>query len=80
MWATIKTFLSANALQFAGILLAALSAFAVLFGARQAGKNAERAANLERQSKMVKKANEVRNENRRNYSAGGAAQRLRDKW
>lgn len=42
MLAIIKGWLTSNALQLAGYLAAALSVVAVLFGARQAGKTAER--------------------------------------
>jgi hypothetical protein len=46
MWAIAKTWLSGNALRLIGWSVAALSVSAVLLGARQAGRNAERVDQL----------------------------------
>lgn len=54
MWAIIKNWLSSNLLKLISVGLTALSVATVLFGARQAGRNAERADQL-------KKTLEVRN-------------------
>jgi hypothetical protein len=48
MWAIIKTWLSGNALRLIGWCVAALSVASVLFGARQAGRNAERVDQLKK--------------------------------
>jgi hypothetical protein len=48
MWAIIKTWLSGNALRLIGGSVAALSVSAVLLGARQAGRNAERVDQLKK--------------------------------
>lgn len=48
MWAIIKTWLSGNALRFIGWGVAAFSVSAVLLGARQAGRNAERVDQLKK--------------------------------
>ena len=48
MWMIIKTWLSSNTLRLAGWGVAALSVAAVLFGARQAGRNAERVDQLKK--------------------------------
>lgn len=55
MWAVIKSWLSGNILKLVSIALAALSVMTVLLGARQAGRNAERADQL-------KKALEIKND------------------
>ncbi len=46
MWMIIKTWLSGNLLRLAGWGVAALSVAAILLGARQAGRNAERVDQL----------------------------------
>ena len=46
MWAIVKTWLSGNALRLIGWSVAALSVSAILLGARQAGRNAERVDQL----------------------------------
>lgn len=48
MWAIIKTWLSGNFLHLVGWSVAALSVAAVLLGARQAGRNAERVDQLKK--------------------------------
>ena len=48
MWALIKSWLSGNALRLIGWGVAALSVIAVLLGARQAGRNAERVDQLKK--------------------------------
>ena len=48
MWMIIKTWLSGNALRLIGWSVAALSVAIVLFGARQAGRNAERVDQLKK--------------------------------
>ena len=48
MWMIIKTWLSGNALRLVGWGVAALSVSAVLLGARQAGRNAERVDQLKK--------------------------------
>lgn len=48
MWAIIKTWLSGNALRLLGWGVTALSVSAVLLGARQAGRNAERVDQLKK--------------------------------
>lgn len=48
MWALFTGWLSGNALRIAGWVAAALAVLTVLFGARQAGRNAERADNLKK--------------------------------
>lgn len=80
MFAIIKSFFTANALKIIACVLAIISASAVLFGARQSGKNAERAANLARQSKLVRRSHEIENENMRNLADGAASERLRAGW
>jgi hypothetical protein len=76
MWAIIKTWLSGNALRLIGWGMAALSVAAILFGARQAGRNAERVDQL-------KKSLEIRNAQLRATldaprNRGELARRLRD--
>ena len=48
MWMIIKTWLSGNALRLIGWGMAALSVSAVLLGACQAGRNAERVDQLKK--------------------------------
>ncbi len=48
MWAVVKAWFSGNALRLIGWGAAALSVAAVLLGARQAGRNAERADQLKK--------------------------------
>ena len=48
MWAVVKVWLSGNALRLIGWGVAALSVATVLFGARQAGRNAERVDQLKK--------------------------------
>jgi hypothetical protein len=48
MWAIIKIWLSGNALRLIGWSVAALSVSAVLLGARQAGRSAERVDQLKK--------------------------------
>jgi len=48
MWMIIKTWLSGNALRLIGWGIAALSVSAILLGARQAGRNAERVDQLKK--------------------------------
>ena len=48
MWAIIKTWLSGNLLRLIGWGAAALSVTAILLGARQAGRNAERVDHLKK--------------------------------
>lgn len=48
MWVLLKNCLVGNALRLVGWGFAALSVAAVLFGARQAGRNAERADQLKK--------------------------------
>jgi hypothetical protein len=72
----IKTWLSGNALRLIGWSVAALSVSAVLLGARQAGRNAERVDQL-------KKSLEIRNAQLRATlnaprNRGELARRLRD--
>jgi hypothetical protein len=76
MWMIIKTWLSGNALRLIGWSVAALSVSAVLLGARQAGRNAERVDQL-------KKSLEIRNAQLRATlnaprTRGELARRLRD--
>ena len=76
MWTIIKNWLSGNALRLIGWGVAALSVSAVLLGARQAGRNAERVDQL-------KKSLEIRNAQLRATldaprTRGELARRLRD--
>lgn len=48
MWAIVKTWLSGNLLRLIGWGAAALSVTAILLGARQAGRNAERVDQLKK--------------------------------
>jgi len=48
MWAIIKTWLSGNLLRIVGWGVVALSVATVMFGARQAGRNAERVEQLKK--------------------------------
>lgn len=48
MWSVIAGWLSSNALRFVCWGVAALSVLTVLFGARQAGRNAERSDQLKK--------------------------------
>ncbi len=48
MWVVVKSWLSGNALRLFGWGASALSVAAILFGARQAGRNAERADHLKK--------------------------------
>jgi len=48
MWVIIKTWLSGNLLRLIGWGAAALSVTAILLGARQAGRNAERVDHLKK--------------------------------
>ena len=48
MWVIIKTWLSGNALRLIGWGVAALSVSAILLGARQGGRNAERVDQLKK--------------------------------
>lgn len=78
MWAVIKGFLSTHILKLIGYGAAILSVLAVLFGARQAGKNAEKVSNYERTLKVVRKKNET--ENAVDSADDAERQRLRAKW
>ena len=76
MWTIIKNWLSGNALRLIGWGVVALSVSAVLLGARQAGRNAERVDQL-------KKSLEIRNAQLRATldaprTRGELARRLRD--
>ena len=77
---SIKAFLLANWLKAASFALAALSVAAVLLGARQSGKNAERASMLSRKAKIVRESHEIEDENRRSLADGDANQRLLSDW
>jgi hypothetical protein len=48
MWIIIKSWLSSNIIRLAGWGVAALSVVTVLFGSRQAGRNAERVDQLKK--------------------------------
>lgn len=48
MWGVLTGWLSSHLLRFIGWGVAALSVLAVLFGARQAGRNAERSDQLKK--------------------------------
>ncbi len=48
MWAILKSWITGNIVRLIGFTAAALSVAAVLFGARQAGRNAERLEELKR--------------------------------
>lgn len=48
MWAVIKNWLAGNVLKFIGWGTIALSVLAILFGARQAGRSAERVDQLKK--------------------------------
>lgn len=80
MIAALKAFLSDNALRVAGWFMAALSALGILFAARRAGRNAERAEVLKKQSQQVSKAHEIQDTNRRTLADGDAAERLQRDW
>jgi len=80
MWALFTGWLSGNALRLTAWCAAALAVLTVLFGARQAGRNAERVDNLLQQTKNMRKANAIQDKNRHTLADGDAAKRLRDKW
>lgn len=80
MIATLKAFLSDNALRVAGWIMAALSALGILAAARRAGRNAERVDALEQQSEQVSKAHAIQDTNRRTLADGDAAERLQRDW
>ncbi len=48
MWAVIQAWFSGNVLRLLGWAAVAASVLAILFGARQAGRNAERADRLQK--------------------------------
>lgn len=76
MWAIIKTWLSGNTLRLIGWSVAALSVSAVLLGARQAGRNAERVDQL-RKILEIKDA-QLRATLNAPRNRGELARRLRD--
>jgi hypothetical protein len=80
MLAILTHWLSGNTLRLAAWGAAALAVLTVLLGARQAGRNAERADNLLQQTKDMRKANAIQDKNRRTLADGDAAERLHDKW
>ena len=76
MWAIIKTWLSGNALRLIGWSVAALSVSAVLLGARQAGRNAERVDQFKKSSEI--KDAQLRATLDAPRNRGELARRLRD--
>lgn len=48
MWVVLKSWLSGNAVRLLGWAVSALTVASVLFGARQAGRNAERVDQLKK--------------------------------
>lgn len=80
MWQIIKTFITTNILRIAAYVLASISIIGLLFNVRQSGKNAERVANLEKQSKDVRKSHDIEDKNRASLRDGDASERLRHEW
>jgi len=80
MLALLKNIISANILRILAALSIALAIVGTILGVRQAGKNAEKAEQLSRQAKLVRRAHEIENENSRNLADGDAAKRLRESW
>jgi hypothetical protein len=79
MWGTLKQFLTANAVKLAGAALSVASVAAILLGARQSGKTAERAEALQKQVERVRKSHEIEDNNRK-LGDDDVANRLRHEW
>jgi hypothetical protein len=77
MLAILSGWFQKNTLIIAALLSAALAALAVIFGARQSGRNAERVEVLRYQVKEVEKANEIRREVNDAARAGTVPERVR---
>ena len=76
MWLLLQGWLLRNVLTFVGWLAAAAAAAAVLFGARQAGRNAERIENMRRTVEVQR--DQLEAASRRPRDRGELAQRMRD--
>lgn len=79
MWTTIKTFFTGAAPKIIEWGAAGLSIAGILLGARQAGKDALRAAEANQLNKMVEQGHEV-DTSVAKLPDGGAIDELRDKW
>jgi hypothetical protein len=76
MWLLLQGWLLRNVLALLGWLAAAATAAAVLFGARQAGRNAERIENMRRIVEIQRA--QLRAASRRPRNRGELARRMRD--
>jgi hypothetical protein len=76
MWLLVQGWLLRNALALLGWLVAAAGVAAVLFGARQAGRSAERVENMRRTVDVQRDQLEVAS--RRPRDRGELARRMRD--
>ncbi len=80
MLALLKNIISANILRILAVIAMVLAVLGVLSGVRQAGRNAEKAEQLARQAKLIRRSYDIENENSRTLADGDAAKRLRDAW
>jgi hypothetical protein len=76
MWLLVQGWLLRNALALLGWLVAAAGVAAVLFGARQAGRNAERIENMRRTVEV--QSDQLKAASRRPRDRGELARRMRD--
>jgi hypothetical protein len=76
MWLLLQGWLLRNVLALLGWLAAAAGVAAVLFGASQAGRNAERIANMRRTIKVQR--DQLEAASRRPRDRGELARRMRD--
>ena len=76
MWLLLQGWLLRNVLTFLGWLAAAAAAATVLFGVRQAGRNAERIGNMGRTVEVQR--DQPRAASRRPRDRGELARRMRD--
>lgn len=79
MWGALKVFFADNAVKLLGGIASLATVAGILFGARRAGRDAERVARIQEQVKRVEVAHDVENKNRP-LPDGAAAERLRDSW
>ncbi len=70
MFSVLKQFFAANALRLMALSAILATVAAVIFGARQAGRSAERVDNLTRQIKGVQRAEKIRRAVDGDYRAG----------
>jgi hypothetical protein len=76
MWLLLQGWLLRNVLGLLGLLAAATAVIAVLFGARQAGRNAERVERMRRTVEVQR--DQLEAATRRPRDRGELARRMRD--